>query len=182
MPNTDPDLSERLEVAVRSSDVNDLRAVLRDCGSAAVRRDVDPDELTLLHLAASLGNEAVVSFLLSSEVAADPGAARNNAFTPLHAAAMHGHTGVCELLLQAGANVNAQTDPQFYAPLHSAAFAGHLQTISLLIAHGADRTAISYRGETPQATARRQHQDGAAALLASDAGAIAQAGPYSTRH
>jgi ankyrin repeat protein len=47
-----------------------------------------------------------VRFLLASPVGADPRAARNNNFTPLHSAAMQGHAAVCEILIGAGAEVN----------------------------------------------------------------------------
>ena len=46
---------------------------------------------------------------------------------------MYGHVEICEILLEAGANANAQTDPQKYAPLHSAAFGGHVEAIKVLL-------------------------------------------------
>ena len=151
--------------AVQAGDVDALRQLVATVGAAAVRLDDDPEELTALHWAAAWGQMAAVEYLLSPAVGADPRAARNNNFTPLHAAAMQGHAAVCEVLLQGGAGVNVQTDPQGYAPLHSAAFAGHLEAIHVLLAHGADRTLRNYRGERPADTARRQRQVQAAALL-----------------
>ena len=78
---------------------------------------------------------------------------------------MHGHDAVCEILLRAGADADAQTEPQKYAPLHSAAFAGHVEVIKVLLAHGASRDLLNYRGEKPADTARRQRQVAAASLL-----------------
>ena len=104
-------------------------------------------------------------FLLAQPVGADPRAARNNNFTPLHSAAMQGHAAVCEVLIGAGAEVNVQTDPQGYAPLHSAAFAGHIGAIRVLLAHGANRGLVNYRGERPADTARRTGQLEAADVL-----------------
>jgi uncharacterized protein len=138
-------------------------------GAALVRQDDEPAELTTLHVAAAAGQLAVVEYLMSPAVGADPRAARINNFTPLHSAAMKGHAAVCEVLLRAGAGVNIQTDPQKYAPLHSAAFAGHLAAIRVLLAHGGDRTLSNYRGERPTDSAKRQGQSEAAQLLAPDA-------------
>jgi len=127
--------------------------------------DGNPDELTALHLAAGSGVAEAVEYLLSPPVLSDPRAARANRFTPLHAAAMHGHDAVCEILLRAGADADARTEPQKYAPLHSAAFGGHVEVIKVLLAHGASRTLLNYRGERPADTARRQRQTRAASLL-----------------
>jgi ankyrin repeat protein len=78
---------------------------------------------------------------------------------------MQGHAGVCEVLLQTGADVNVQTNPQGYAPLHSAAFAGHIDAIRVLLAHGADRNLLNYRSERPADTARRTGQLAAVEVL-----------------
>lgn len=146
-----------------SGNVDPLKRFAASEGAVAVRADADPQELTTLHYAAAWGQSAAVEYLRS--VGADPRAARNNNFTPLHSAAMQGHASVCERLLRAKAGVNVQTDPQGYAPLHSAAFAGHVDTIRVLLAHGADRLLLNYRGERPADTARRQGQAATAQLL-----------------
>ena len=130
-----------------------LERVGRDARPGPVRLDGDPVELTTLHLASASGNIEAVRFLLSPPVEADPCAARNNNFTPLHAAAMQGHAAVCEVLIGAGSGVNVQTNPQGYAPLHSAAFAGHVDAIRVLLEHGADRKLVNYRNEQPTSRA-----------------------------
>jgi ankyrin repeat protein len=89
-----------------------------------------------------------------------------NQFTAAHAAAMHGHADILELLLAAGADPNAQTEPQKYAPLHSAAFAGHDEAIRVLLARCARADLRNYRGETPAETAGRNHHVRTVALLA----------------
>jgi cytohesin len=157
--------------AARGGDVAALAALVEAHGPEAIRLDGDPAELTALHHAAAGGHAAAVEYLLSPAVAADPRAARDNDFTPLHAAAMFGHTEACAALLAAGAVVNAQTSPQKYAPLHSAAFAGHVATIRLLLDHGADPRLLNYRGEAPADTARRQGQAEAETILRAAAGA-----------
>ena len=152
------ELAEAVKKAATTGDVAALRQLVAAHGGPAVRLDGDPAELTALHWAAASGSADAVRFLLAPPVGADPRAARNNNFTPLHSAAMQGHAAVCEVLLAAGAVVNVQTDPQGYAPLHSAAFAGHVEAIRVLLAHGADRTLLNYRNERPADTARRTGQ------------------------
>jgi ankyrin repeat protein len=159
------ELRSDVEAAATRGDVEALRRLLAAHGAAAIRLDADPEELTTLHLAAASGIVAAVEFLLAPPVEADARATRDNQFTPLHSAAMFGHTEVCELLLGTGADVNAQTDPQGYAPLHSAAFAGHVETIRVLLAHGGDCSLLNYRGEKPADTARRTGQMAAVGVL-----------------
>lgn len=61
-----------------------------------------PSGLTLLHLASSLGLARFVAGLLSR--GADPNLVDNNGHTPMHHAAMNGHTHVIHRLRLAGAN------------------------------------------------------------------------------
>lgn len=51
---------------------------------------------------------------------------------------MNGFAKIVELLIEKGANVNIQTDPQKYAPIHSASFGRHLETIKVLVNNGAE--------------------------------------------
>jgi ankyrin repeat protein len=173
MPNgasvSSTELKEHIAAAAVSGDVALMSRLVASAGAAAVRGDGSA-ELTPLHLAANAGHVHLVHYLLAQEVRADPRARRGNNFTPLHAAAMSGRTQVCKLLLAAGADVNAQTSPQGYAPMHSAAFAGHLDTIKVLLCGGANRHIVNYRGETPEATARRQNQVAVANYLAAEDG------------
>jgi cytohesin len=161
-------LAEAVRSAATAGDVAALRHLVATHGGTAVRLDTDPDELTTLHWAAASGNVETVRYLLAPPVGADPRAARNNNFTPLHSAAMQGHAAVCLVLLNAGAQVNVQADPQGYAPLHSAAFAGHVEAIRVLLVHGADRGLFNYRGERPADTARRTGQAEAVRVLESN--------------
>ncbi len=161
------DITGAVQAAARVGDVATLTRLVADHGGPAVRLDGDPAELTALHWAAASGIVEAVKYLLAPPVSADPRAPRMNEFTPLHSAAMLGHAAACEVLLEAGADVNAQTQPQGYAPLHSAAFAGHVEAIRVLLAHGADRRLLNYRGERPADTARRTGQAEAVQVLES---------------
>ncbi|OQV07855.1 IPT/TIG domain-containing protein [Cladophialophora immunda] len=70
-----------------------------------------PSGLTLLHLAASLGLTRFVAGLLSR--GADPNMVDNNGHTPMHHAAMNGHTHVIHRLRLTGANHKARSIRQF---------------------------------------------------------------------
>ena len=152
--------------AVVSGDVDALRAIAREQGTACLRgEDTDANTLTPLHRAAASGQEAAVAFLLSAEVGANAGSLRMNNASPLHAAAMKGHARICALLIQSGADPNVQTHPQGYAPLHSAAWGGHLEAVKVLLALGARTDLLNYRAETPAEAARRQRHSAVAHLL-----------------
>jgi ankyrin repeat protein len=71
--------------------------------------------------------------------------------TPLHCATWKGHTDVVALLLNAGADVNAenQNDHWGTTPLHAAAHANQVAIAQLLIDHGADLNAKDLTGQPP---------------------------------
>jgi len=74
----------------------------------------------------------------------------------LSAAAWHGHMGMCRLLLQHGAEVNAQA-------LKDAAMEGHEAVVSLLLQHGAQ--ANTHNGEALIWASKRGHANVVALLL-----------------
>lgn len=69
-------------------------------------------------------------------------------FTPLHFAAVQGHTGVAKLLLAKGADIHARSSVGD-TPLHSAAEAGQPDMVEYLIAEGANINARKHEGWTP---------------------------------
>ena len=74
--------------------------------------------------------------------------------TPLHAAALHGHTEVVRFLLKHGALLEL-TDDWGCTPLHNASGAGHYNIVDLLCAAGANIDArASNKGKTPIEIAR----------------------------
>ena len=68
--------------------------------------------------------------------------------TPLHRAALNGHTEVARVLLAREADVNLQ-DNHGYTPLHCAAERGHTEVARVLLKHRASVDAQGTRGEAP---------------------------------
>jgi ankyrin repeat protein len=80
-------------------------------------------------------------------------------YTPLHFAALNGHTQVCRMLMKAGAAVDAKVDQQ-YRPLHSAASEGHVEVCRMLLEAGAAIDARHDKRNTPLLiAAKRGHTE-----------------------
>lgn len=132
--------------------VSRLGALL-DADPAAVE-SFSGDGWTPLHLAAAFGGPEAVRSLL--ERGANVRAASRNPQQnqPLHAAlALSGDLATIRLLLDAGADVNAQQAGGF-APLHSAASAGRREAAELLVARGANPAQTDHHGNAPSHYAR----------------------------
>lgn len=69
--------------------------------------------------------------------------------TALHNACCGGHEDIVEMLVLAGANVNA-VDADGWTPLHLAACFGTSQSVAFLIEHGANLSAVNSDGATPE--------------------------------
>jgi ankyrin repeat protein len=71
--------------------------------------------------------------------------------TPLHHAAWKGFESVAGLLLEAGAEVDAQSSNAHYGgtALHAASHGNHRRVAELLISHGAAVNSMSCNGRTP---------------------------------
>ena len=68
--------------------------------------------------------------------------------TPLHHAAEHGHVEPMRLLLEAGAEIDAQREEEEMAPLHNAAHNGHLEAVRFLVQNGAQKDLTDIYGST----------------------------------
>ena len=79
------------------------------------------------------------------------GARDKDGSTPLHCAVWKGHQQVVEVLLEAGADANAQNENDHWGttPLHAAAHANQASIAKLLIDYGADVNAMDREGRTP---------------------------------
>ncbi|XP_040894346.1 ankyrin repeat domain-containing protein 27 isoform X2 [Toxotes jaculatrix] len=69
-------------------------------------------------------------------------------FTPLHVAALHGHSPLATLLIRHGANVNARTN-QSATPLHLASQNSHIQVVRFLLECNAKLNKKDHYGNTP---------------------------------
>ena len=128
-----------------------------------------PTDEPLIDAARSGDVEAVRSLLAEG---ADANTAQGDGMTALHWAAEHGHAAVADLLLAAGAAVEAQTRLGSYTPLHLASRSGHASIASALLDAGADaHAATTGSGVTPLhlAAAAVDGADAVAALLRSGA-------------
>ncbi len=108
---------------------------------------VAPDERVLLD-AAKRGDVAAVRSLL--EEGADPNAAQGDGLSALHLAAQKGNLEVAKLLIDARANIEAETRIGAYTPLHLASGGGHAPVVGALLEAGANARAAS---STTNATA-----------------------------
>ncbi|CAK6977928.1 LOW QUALITY PROTEIN: ankyrin repeat domain-containing protein 27%2C partial [Scomber scombrus] len=69
-------------------------------------------------------------------------------FSPLHVAALHGHSALVALLIRHGANVNARTN-QNATPLHLASQNSHIQVVRFLLECNAKLNKKDHYGNTP---------------------------------
>jgi uncharacterized protein len=160
-----------LRAAVPALDVFEA-AALGETGRLLELLDADPepvnryspDGFTPLQLASFFGRPEAAALLL--ERGAESNAVAKNAMrvTALHSAAAARETPIVRLLLDNGADPNAQQEGG-YTALHAAAQHGDRELAELLVAHGADPSRARDDGETPADTAAASgHTELAAAL------------------
>lgn len=100
-----------------------------------------------MHTAASFGQIDVCRFLMKNGAKADEPNMRGE--TPLHYAAMNGHSKTCDALITEGnANVNSQ-DRLGFTALHQAAAYENVETCKLLITKEANLNIETKDGDTP---------------------------------
>jgi uncharacterized protein len=114
-----------------------------------------PDGFTSLGLACFFGHSSIVKWLI--EKGADVNIASNNQLkvAPIHSACAISDYDTVEILIKAGADVNAR-QIQGITPLHEAAHNGQTRLAALLIKHGADTNAKMDNGHTPSYMAKEK--------------------------
>ena len=128
-----------------------------------------PTDAPLIDAARNGDVEAVRSLLAEG---ADVNTAQGDGMTGLHWAAEGGHAAVADLLLAAGAGVEARTRVGGYTPLHLASRSGHGSIANALLDAGADPgVTTTGSGVTPLhlAAAAFDGADAVSALLRSGA-------------
>ncbi|XP_046401177.1 ankyrin repeat and death domain-containing protein 1A-like isoform X4 [Ischnura elegans] len=155
----------------------DAVRLLINCGASV--NAVNKKQHTILHCAAHNNRLEVVNFLLDTLDEPNLEAVDAEKQTPLHHAALGGHSGVVRRILEAGASTSA-TDKRGRTPLHAACERGHVETVELLLLHrrpeskgdeGAacpdvdTRDARDVDGNTPLHAAVENQQTQAALLL-----------------
>ena len=123
-------------LAAAYSGFSDVCEVLLGLGKADIEDTIPLDERTALSLASSMGHVSTVTLLLSHGARVDNRS--TNGFTPLLTAAQHGHTKVCELLLERGEASVKERSLKGFTPFLVAAQGGHSDVCELLLAHGSD--------------------------------------------
>lgn len=103
---------------------------------------------TPLITASRMGRPKIVLLLLQS--GADPKHQDDLGWTPLHHAILEEHSNllVIKMLVNAGANINAQ-DHRLRTPLHRAAQYGYIEIVKYLLKVGADPKIKDYSDWTP---------------------------------
>lgn len=156
----DPGLDVFEAAAVGRTDV--LRAELDRNPGVAV--EFAPDGFTALGLASFFGHPEAVKLLLERGARVNDASRNRMRVAPLHSALAGSDRGIADLLLAAGADVNAvQADG--YTPLHEAAQNGDRDMVERLVAAGADRQARLDDGSMPADSARRAGHGPLAELL-----------------
>jgi ankyrin repeat protein len=113
------------------------------------------DGFTALHLAAYYGQVEAARALLAASADPNAGQQSDAGNTPLQVASgIQGNDQVGELLLVAGADVNARMEYVGTTPLHQAVKNTDMPLVRVLLAHGADRAARDVHGQTPWDIAR----------------------------
>jgi len=124
----------------------------------------NPDGYTPLGLAAYFGHEEAAACLLAAgadvNLKSKDGKLDN---TALHAAIAGNHIHIVRLLLNAGADIDAQCEGvrrRGFTPLHAAAYFNRLEIAKLLIERGADPRIANGESLTPyEYAARRGHAE-----------------------
>ena len=109
-----------------------------------------PDPHKEIIKAAKSGDVASIRMLLELDATLIDARDKDGS-TPLHCAVWKGHQAAVELLLERGADVNAQNQNDHWGttPLHAAAHANQAAIAGMLIERGADVNARDLAGKTP---------------------------------
>jgi ankyrin repeat protein len=149
--------------AAATGQIERVRALLRQDPELVEAFSVDG--FSALSLSTFFGHRETAAALI--ETGADVNLASKEAMkvTPLHSAAASRQSDIASLLIEHGADVNAQQVESGFTPLHEAAANGDMELATLLLEHGANVDAEMNDGKTPLAFALERKQEAMAELL-----------------
>jgi ankyrin repeat protein len=111
------------------------------------------DNRNPLHCAVMFQNERIVRYLLQQK-GSNPNQFQKDGWTILHMAVLLRHQGICQALIENGADLNAMND-DLCTPLHIAAQDKNEQLISYFLKKGANARILNKKGDTPLSILQR---------------------------
>ena len=151
-----------------------VRHILDDVNGGAVRIE---GHSALLYFCALYDDDAGAALVrgLGPGVAAH-GEYDSSGYTALHCAAAFGLPLIAAALVDAGVNVETESEDGALAhlgffqsggrtPLHCASLEGNVELVALLLARGASADAVDFEGNTPLLLAQMRHQAACVAAL-----------------
>ena len=163
----DPPLDVYDAAAIGATDR--LAALLDEDDSAL--NELSRDGMTVLHLAVFFGHPETARLALDRGAALHARAVPFGTPMPLHSAVAGNHASAVRVLLEAGADPNAE-QTSGWRPLHSAAQHGNLEIVRLLLQHGADPDLRTGGGRAPADVAEGPARDEIVAALAEAAPSV----------
>ena len=108
----------------------------------------EPDEISPLYFGAFCGFSGLARYLIEAHAADVNAKCAHHRRSPLHGASIYGHVDSSHVLLDHGADVNAQGNGG-WTPLHYASLWGHPRVVKLLLEHKAISNARNEHGDAP---------------------------------
>ncbi|XP_043472531.1 uncharacterized protein LOC122505130 [Leptopilina heterotoma] len=143
----------QLHLAIRMGQLETVKAIVNE-PSNEYESDTFARKLSV-YIAVENDNEEILEILLNAGYPVTDSLFK--CISPLHLAATFEHPRLVKLLLEAGADVNLQTEDYHHTPLHFAATAAQPAVVKFLLDHGADPSKTSTSGELPLKTALKIH-------------------------